>query len=198
MTEPGEKGVGVLLAESVQQVERPVSRELLPLPIPFPENEVVESERMRCLSRAVRLRVKRRVDWQGWANAGVHSTNEVFRQDSGFGCRRSAVCNATLIAVTNLRRLSGEKRCRMQFLPRKLLKRFAVLCLAALEMLSNRPPFKEGLVSLPDPGAKMADGSALLTGSDLEAWRDWRLILLRSPSDLHEVIAREGRVAPHY
>ena len=76
MTEPGEKGVGVLLAESVQQVERPVSRELLPLPIPFPENEVVESERIRGLSRTVRLRVKRRVDRQGWANAGVHSTNE--------------------------------------------------------------------------------------------------------------------------
>ena len=56
---------------------------------------------------------------------------------------------------------------------------------------------KEGLVSVPDPGAKVADGSALLTGSDLEAWRDWRLILLRSPSELHEVIAREGRVAPH-
>ena len=31
--------------------------------------------------------------------------------------------------------------------------------------------FKEGLVALPDPGAKMADGSALLTGADLEAWR---------------------------
>ena len=51
MTEPAEKGVGVLLAESVQQVERPVSRELLPLPIPFPGNEVVESERIRGLSR---------------------------------------------------------------------------------------------------------------------------------------------------
>ena len=76
MTEPGERGVGVLLAESVQQVERPVSRELLPLPIPFPENEVVESERIRGLSPAVRLRVKRRVDCQGWANAGVHNTNE--------------------------------------------------------------------------------------------------------------------------
>ena len=25
----------------------------------------------------------------------------------------------------------------------------------------------------------------------------WRLVLLRSPSELHEVIAREGRVAPH-
>ena len=37
MTEPGEEGVRVLLAESVQKVERPVSCELLPLPIPFPE-----------------------------------------------------------------------------------------------------------------------------------------------------------------
>ena len=52
MTEPDEKGVRVLLAESVQQVERLVSRELLPLPFPFPENEVVESERTRGLSRA--------------------------------------------------------------------------------------------------------------------------------------------------
>ena len=65
MTEPGEEVVGVFLAEAVQKVARPVARELLPLPIPFPENEVVESERIRGLSRAVRSRVKRRVGWQG-------------------------------------------------------------------------------------------------------------------------------------
>ena len=47
MTVPREKEVGVLLAESVQKVERHVSRELLPLPIPLPENEVVKSERIR-------------------------------------------------------------------------------------------------------------------------------------------------------
>ena len=41
MTEPGGKGLGVLLAESVQQGNRPVSRELLSLPLPFPENEHV-------------------------------------------------------------------------------------------------------------------------------------------------------------
>ena len=78
MTEPGEEVAGVLLAESVQTVERPLSRELLPLPIPFAENEVEESERMRGQSRAVRSRVKRRVGWQGWANAGVRSMNEIF------------------------------------------------------------------------------------------------------------------------
>ena len=52
-------------------------------------------------------------------------------------------------------------------------------------------------MAVPDPGGKMADGSALLTGSDLEVWRDWRRILLRSPSELQEVNALEGTVAPH-
>ena len=53
MTVLGEKELGVFLADSVQQVARPFSRELVPLPIPFPENEDVESERLRGLSRAV-------------------------------------------------------------------------------------------------------------------------------------------------
>ena len=43
----------------------------------------------------------------------------------------------------------------------------------------------------------MADGADLSTGSDFEAWRDWRRVLLRSPSELQEAIALEGRVAPH-
>ena len=56
--------------------------------------------------------------------------------------------------------------------------------------------FKEGLVSLPDPGAKMAGGSALLTGSDFEAWRIGAGFCF-ALSEFHEVIALEGRVAPH-
>ena len=54
----GAEGVGVLLAESVQKVERHVSRKLLPLPIPFPKNEVERSERMRELG------------WQGGPTLG--------------------------------------------------------------------------------------------------------------------------------
>ena len=57
--------------------------------------------------------------------------------------------------------------------------------------------FKEGLISLRDSGAKITDGSSFLTGADAEAWRDWRRVLLRSPSVFQEVIARKGRVAPH-
>ena len=73
LTEPCGKGLGVLLAESVQQGNRPVSRELLPQPLAFPENEHVESEHLRCLSRAVRSRVVRRVGGRGWANDEVRS-----------------------------------------------------------------------------------------------------------------------------
>ena len=148
MTEPGEKGVGVLLAESVQQVERPVSRELLPLPIPFPENEVVESERIRGLSRAVRLRVKRRVDWQGWANAGVHSTNETPGKTaaSDAGGRPSALQLSSLSRICDAYRVRSAAECNSAA---EALKRFAVLCLAALEMLSNRPPSRRA--SFPCP-----------------------------------------------
>ena len=95
-----------------------------------------------------------------------------------------------------MRCLSGDT-LPITVLPRKLSKRFAVHCLATLANGVRQATIKHGLVSLPDPGAKIADGSALKTCSDLEAWRDWRRVLLRSPNELREVIAREGRVAPH-
>ena len=92
-----------------------MSRELLPLPIPFPGNEVVKSERMRGLSRSARSRVKRRVGWQGWANGAVRSMNEIFSKTATaeVGGRPSAM--QTLVVVTNLRCLSGDKRCRLEF-----------------------------------------------------------------------------------
>ena len=42
----------------------------------------------------------------------------------------------------------------------------------------------------------MADGADIFTGSDFEAWRGWRWVLLRSPSELPEAIALEGRQSP--
>ena len=106
------------------------------------------------------------------------------------------MCDAALFFVTNLQRLQGIS---------------AAECSNAAEAFNalggfvpgytgigvKQATLKEGLVSLKDPGVKMADGTALLTGSDLEAWRDWRRILLRSPSEFREVIALERRVAPH-
>ena len=83
------------------QSGRLVSRELLPLQIHLPENEEVESERLRGLSRAVRSRVKRRVGWQGWANAGVRSMNEIFGKTatSEAGGRPSAMQLSSLSRI---------------------------------------------------------------------------------------------------
>ena len=82
-------------------------------------------------------------------------------------------------------------------MPRKPSMRFAVLCLAALEMVSHRPPSRR--VSFPCPAQVRRWQTVLLlwTGSDFEAWRDWRPVLLCSPSELREVIALEGRVVPY-
>ena len=75
---------------------------------------MVESERIRGLSQAVRSRVKRRVGWQGWANAGVRGMNEIFGKTaaSEAGGLPSAM-QLSLIFITNLRCLSGDKRCRV-------------------------------------------------------------------------------------
>ena len=61
----------------------------------------------------------------------------------------------------------------------------------------NRPPPRRISFPCPTHVQKTADGADLLTGSDFEAWRGWRRVLLRSPNELHEAFALEGRVAPH-
>ena len=132
-------------------------------------------------SRAVRSRVKRRVGCQSWASAGGEGgggAQHDLRHDGGFGGRKSSVCEAAQFS----RRVSAT-------VPRMPSKCF---CGSVLGFTAN------GDVALSSPGAKAADGSALLTGLDLEAWRDWRQMVLRSPSEAQEVIALlEGRVAPH-
>ena len=113
-TEPGEEGVGVLLAKAVQEGEyRPVSCGVLPLPIPFPEHEVVESERLRGLSPAVRSRVKRRVGWQGRANAVVRSVNEIFGKTatSEAGGRPSTMQLSSLSRICDAHREISAAEC---------------------------------------------------------------------------------------
>ena len=152
MIVPGEREVGVRL-------------ELLPLPIPFPKDEVEKSERVRGLSRSVRSRVKRRVGWQGWANAGVCSMNEIFGKTatSEAGGRPSAMQLSSLSRNCDAYREISAADCS------SAADAFNALCGSVPDYTGNgvkRATFKEGLVSLPDLGAKMADGSAFLTGSD--------------------------------
>ena len=71
LTEPGDEKVGVLLAEAVQKVARLVARELLRCRSLF-ENEAVERERIRGLSRVVRSCVKSRAGKAGATLECVH------------------------------------------------------------------------------------------------------------------------------
>ena len=99
---------------------------------------------------------------------------------------RPSSFNVAQLFESNLRNADRAAECN------NAAEAFKVLCgsLPGYTATSlKQATSKEGLVALPDPGAEMADGSALLTGSDLEAWRDWRQILLRSPSELQQVIA---------
>ena len=112
MTEPGEKELGALLAESVQQGNRAVSRELLPLPILFPENEHVESERLRS-------RVMRRVGWQGWANDGVRNLNEIYSMASASeaGSRPSSLQLSSLSQICDAYRVISAAECDSTWTP---------------------------------------------------------------------------------
>ena len=169
-------------AESVQQGIRPVSCELLPLPIPFPENEHVDSERLRS-SRAVRSRVMRRVGWQGWTNDWVRNLNETYSKTSASeaGSRPSSLQLCSLSQICDAYRGIIAAECN------SAAEAFKALCGSVPGYTGDgveQATFKEGLVSLPDPCAKMQMVLPLLFGSDFEAWRDWRWVLLRSPSGL--------------
>ena len=183
----------MLLAETVQKVERPVTRELLPLPISLPENEVLESERIRGLSRVVRSCVKRRVGWQGWANAGVRSVSVNLRQNGDPGGRGSVVYDAARFFVTNLRCLSGDDRCRVQNYCGSLQS--ALRFCAWLHRNRCQTRYLQGGPRF--PARPRREDDRWLCSCNRCGLGDWRRVLLRSPSGFHEVIAREGRVAPH-
>ena len=122
--------------------------------------------------------------------------NEIFGKTATSDSRGRPSAMQLSSFFTNLRCLSGDKRCRVWFYCGSLQS--ALQFCAWLNLKWCQTGYLQGGSRfLAQPGAKTADGSALLTGSDFEAWRDWRRILLRSPSELHEVIAREGRVARH-
>ena len=149
-----------------QQGNRLVSHKLLPLPIPFPENEHVESEWLRSLSRAVRSRVVRRVDWQGWVNDGVRSMNEIYSKTSASeaGSRPSSLQLASLSQICSAYQGLSAVECK------SAAEAFKALCNSAPGYTGygvKQATFKEGVVSLPDPCSKMADGADQITGSDL-------------------------------
>ena len=78
-----------------------------------PENEVVESERIRGPSRAVRLCVKKCVGWQGWANAGMRCMSEIFCKTatSEVGGRPSTMQLSSLSSIFDAYREISAAEC---------------------------------------------------------------------------------------
>ena len=149
----------------------------------FPGSEVVASELLRGVGSI------REVAWAGRAGpmqecVGMNGSSEARNRLSSMQLNSlDRICNSH-------QGISAAER-------NNAAEAFKALCGLAAGFTGNgvkQSTFKEGLVVSPDPGTKMADGS---TGSNLDVWSDWRMILLRSPSEFHEAIALEGRNAPH-
>ena len=126
----------------------------------------------------------------------MRSMNEIYSKTSASeaGSRLSSLRLASSSRICSAYQGVSAAECK------SAAEAFEALCGSVPGYTDNgvkQATFKEDLVSLPDPCSKMEDGADLLTVSDFEAWRDWRPVLLRSPSELQEAIALEGRVPPH-
>ena len=78
---------------------------------------------------------------------------------------------------------------------------YEVLCggRAGYEAVPSAPARlrRTSTVSLPPPGLTFAKGESLLRGEDLQAWVHWQRELLRSPSELEQVLRETAAVQPH-
>ena len=126
---------------------------------------MVESEQIRGLCRAVRSRIMRRVGWQGWANGGVRSMSDIYTKTSA----SEAGSRSSSLQLSSLSRTRSAYQGTSTAESNSAAKVFKALCGSVPGYTDNgvkQATFKEGLVSLPDPCSKMADGADLLTGSD--------------------------------
>ena len=126
--------------------------------------------------------------WAGKAGPTVRSMNEIYSKTSASKAR----CRPSSLQLSSSSRICSANREISAAECKSAAEAIKALCGSAPGYIGNgvkQATFKEGLVSLPDP--------CQMVLTDFEAWRDWRQVLLRSPSELHAAIALEGRVAPH-
>ena len=171
---------------------RPVARELLPCPLPYPDLPGPGAAAGCC--HAVRTRLHRRVGWQKWANDGVQALNEIYGGQHARPPRASAGQLNSLVALCSQYRDVGPPT---DVTPAAA---FTELCGSHPGYADENPvvtPFKRDRISLPPVGIKFADAGSLLTGEDLEAWRSWRRELLCSPAELAEAQQQSGDIVPH-
>ena len=173
-----------------------ISKELLPCPLPFPGVGAFDHAAVKSCSRSVRSRLRSRLANQEWANSAVQTLNEVYGHSSPAPPRASAGQEAALQRI----RATFEEVPKAECMDSAAA--FNVLCggLAGYDSPSasqaTRAKYRRDSVSLPPKGCAHAKPCEILTGEALEAWCDWREVLLRSPAERDEAIQRDGNVDP--
>ena len=159
-----------------------MERELLPCPLPYPEAAQPLDLGTSQLSRATRSRLRKTYSWKAWVNSAVDALNSLYGHGQPAPGKRPSLAQT----------ICGERvsaACRSMGAPPQSLSAtaaFVALCGArpgySDPLPEQRAIFQRELVSLPRPGAVLAQGEDLLTGADLDAWKNWQRVLLNDPA----------------
>ena len=132
-----------------------------------------------------------------WANDAVRSMNEMYGQGDVFEEGNLTESHGQRLCLNQLRDVYKSVDVAPSSTPAEA---FDALCGAQPgyeEIPAERVTFKRDRVSLPPPGIVLADGEHLLAGEDLEAWTNWRSVLLRTPAELQEARVEHGEPIPY-
>ena len=172
------------------------ARDLVPCPLPFPECTLHNAAALKGKSRSVRSRIRHSASLREWANEGVTTINELASPANPSASAPSSTGQESL--------LEGIRSTYMSVPPPECTSPVAaleVLCggRAGYEAVPSAPTRlrRTSTVSLPPPGLTFAKGESLLRGEDLQAWVHWQRELLRSPSELEQVLRETPPVQPH-
>jgi hypothetical protein len=174
-----------------------VGRDLFPCPLPYPELISANLERPQRVSRSVRARVVKSSCTKLWANEAVRCLNEMHgRGDSVDGTLHKPSL-AQQICLDRVRSVYSEIGAPKEFTPAEAFNALCGQRPGYGDTPQVRASFRQGRVALPEPGITPAVGADILRGWDLEAWKNWRTLLRRTPADAAEERRRLGLNSPY-
>ena len=173
-----------------------VLRELLPCPLPFPGVEAQSAAGVTGVARSTRSKVRRKLYEQSWCNEAVSSLNELYGRGDVVDGASPFTSAAQRQCLNRISSAIGAAGVPPGISPAE----------AFVELCGHRPgydidpsarcDFQRELVSLPDTSLR-ADGAAVLRGQDLDAWNNWRSVLLRDPRAAQEELEKLGITQPY-
>ena len=132
-----------------------------------------------------------------WANDAVKSMNEMYGHGDVFEGGNVNESYGQRLCLNNLRDVYKNVDVAPSSTPAEAFKELCGAQPGYDDVPAERVTFKRDRVSLPPPGIVLANGKDLLSGEDLQAWNDWRSVLLRTPAELHEAQTEHGEPVPY-